>query len=130
MSFSEFETYQLRYFELWSGEKVSCCVQPAKNVCCFEVKLQHIVKCVPQRWWNCFVWKNRKTDLLSLKQLSVLLIHKKCVQTQEMPCIWPKIFLSRWTYFVALGRKFSILMSRGCSFSDLIGFCFTDYPRS
>ena len=52
--FLDLEKYLFRGFEFQFGEKVSCCVDWASNVCYFEAKLQQKVTCVLQRWWNCF----------------------------------------------------------------------------
>ena len=49
----DFETYLLRDFKFISGEKASCSVDWSSNVCYFKVKLQHIITCIPECWWDC-----------------------------------------------------------------------------
>ena len=51
--FPDFRTYLRRDFGLRSGEKVSCSVEWPSNVCYFEVKLQHIITCIPECWRKC-----------------------------------------------------------------------------
>ena len=52
--FRDSETYILRDFQFKPGQKVSCCVNRSGNLCNCELTLQHIVTCIPQRWWNWF----------------------------------------------------------------------------
>ena len=52
--FLDFEMDLFRNFQFQSWEKVGRCVNWTSDMCYFRVKLQHIIACIPQGWWNGF----------------------------------------------------------------------------
>ena len=85
----------------------------------FEVKLQHIIACIPECWRNCLCLEKAGDGL---GQLFALLLPTECVQTREMPLRLPKFFLEFMDILSYAGRKILSQTPRRCRFSALIVF--------
>ena len=65
----DFATDLPRDFEFQFGEKFSCCVDWAREVCYFEIELQHLIEGVLQTCWNSCRLKQTGTDLLPVETI-------------------------------------------------------------
>ena len=118
--FYDFETYILRHFGFHSGENVSQSVDWTGDACYFKYILQHIITWILQCCRN-FVCLGKTCDrfVCLSGQLLALLFSTKNVQTREMLRKLPKLLLNMWTFWVAIGRKFSSQRPRERTFSAL-----------
>ena len=68
------------------------------------------------------MWKNRVTDLLSVRTIVGFVASHKMCETQGMPCRLPRIRSTKSTSLVVWGRKFLIQTQQARKFSFLMGF--------
>ena len=76
------------------------------------------------------VWKNRVTDLLSVRTILVSLLPSKCAQVLGMPFKLPRFLLKIATSSVVLARKFLIQTWQVRKSSSSIGFFDLGYLQS
>ena len=101
--FPHFETYLLRSFKILSGEKLSCRAGWINNVRYFEIELQHIITCVPQRWWNgSRLEKKHVTFCYPSRCLLAWLLPQSACKIEKCPVFCRKLFWVTWHF--ELGR--------------------------
>ena len=72
----------------------------------FDVKLQHIITCIPRCWRNCLRLEKTCDRCYLLGQLLALLLPIECLQPQEIASKPPKILLNIWIFWIARGKVF------------------------
>ena len=128
--FPDFETYLLRDFKLESGRKVSRSVDWSSNVCYFEVKLHHIITCIPGCWRNCLCLEKTCDGLVVRQSHCWFCCFPQIVCRPEKCHVDGQEFLWVYGHSGLRGGAFFEVHATGCTFSALTVFSDRDCLQS